>query len=114
MNGLFGEVRNGSQAAMNSFGGMMAKPADGLAEFAPYLGVPYDQGSLGTTEWWKKAGLFGMPDSKSMSGKVGGLIGTGIATAMMGKNFDKNAAMRALAMAMLKDQALGALKSMRG
>ncbi len=113
MQGLFGPLQNGSQAAKNAFGGIIARPVDQFAEFAPYLGMEYGQGDAGTSEWWKKKGLFGQADDKSTSGKMGSLIGSAAGMALMGKQINGSTLGRALAMAMLKDQALSMLKGLR-
>jgi hypothetical protein len=112
--GLFGYFQNGSQAAKNAFGGVITRPVDQFTEFAPYLGMEYGQGDAGTSEWWKKKGLFGQADEKSTSGKMGSLIGSAAGMALMGKQVNGSTLGRALAIAILKDQALSILKSFRG
>jgi len=110
MQGLFGQLQNGKQAAVNAAAGIISGPANQIAEFTPYLGIGYGNGSVGTSDWFNKTGIFGKVDNNALSSKVGGLLGTAAIYSMMGRNFDKNAAAKAIAFSMLKDSALSFLK----
>lgn len=95
-------------------GGLFSAPLNKVAEFAPYLGINYRNGDFGTSDWMKSNGIIGEADNSALSGKLGGLMGTTAAMGIMGKNFDHKAALKALAMSMMADQATTMFKSYFG
>lgn len=105
MNGLFGEVKNGSQAAMNQVMEAYTRPFNVTSGILNFFGIDGAREMPGTSKWAKKKGL--IEDVQGgFSGEVGRTIGAAIPLMIAGQKPSSTNIAKAIAMSYLANNML--------
>lgn len=100
MNGLFGEVKNGSQAAMNQVMEAYARPFNVAGGILNFMGMDGAKEMPGTSKWAKKKGLI-EDVQNGFSSDVGRTMGAAIPLVIAGQKPNAQNIAKAIAMSYL-------------